>query len=863
VYLALLLQFPNVSLLRVLVRRAFNPDQKLKQHKSSENNQSKKMAFRKFLSIPKKPWGKDIAADAEPEVAGDEFAADDEFDYYDDDFFRRTSDMNAGKKGSGWGDSRMSEMPRSSTIAGFQQASLYFDYQMSTRDLGGNAKKSSNSTKFRGNTGAVPSGAPPHSSLAKGNHVTAIPTGSSQSRGQTWTSPVRSRLGRTSMMPTMSETIEGDEEESSSEGEEVDTRTRSLSPDAKGTNRRGQLVKRNSWTSSRRINAPPAKPTKKKGAEKKTKKKKGKTSGTGTKKKKATVARARSSSPKRKGENTAASPKKTDRRTGMARNNSWTSSRRIDAEASPNPGKLVKTNSWTSSQSINAPPAKPKKKEGAGKKTKKKKGKTSGTGTKKKEATVARAHSSSPKRKGEKTAASPKKIERRTGMARNNSWTSSRDIVAESSPNPGNISLGVGFAIDEEPSKKKKASGKKGTKTAGEGTTGKKKTPGSDSAGKEEKKKKAVATSEAELLSVISPKTQSKARGNTSNQLMQGLKRSKDLFTSVRHLTKKSSFNRDEMDQLQLQLSEALEQVTQLSEGQEQSKDHITKATSEVDELKSLLFESAKENNELLGRLELAESAMGEGQDATGELKKAVKELAEEKQALANDLNRAELENKALTSQMKRIEGRKSAIETFGVSEVTELQHAVFEKQLVIDEQAQELKAKDAELERQLIEGSGDGDDTRKIILLNAELNSMRKEHKKGQLDSSVQLAKKDAMIAAFKDKLGNAEDANEQEADAQASLRDELEISKERVREALKELEQTKSLRKKIEELENRVKEAEIVENGLQHAIDKWTDKTFEWQSKAEELGQELAITREQRAEGGDQKPTGWFAGN
>jgi chromosome segregation ATPase len=182
------------------------------------------------------------------------------------------------------------------------------------------------------------------------------------------------------------------------------------------------------------------------------------------------------------------------------------------------------------------------------------------------------------------------------------------------------------------------------------------------------------------------------------------------------------------------------------------------------------------------------------------------------------------------------------------MSEVFELQKSVNDKKLKIGEQAKELDERDAKilaLERQL--GSDGGVcETQEIDKVNAELGALKKKHKTDQLESSVQLAKKDAMIASLQDQLDHAkEGGDEQEAQVSSSLREELENSKENLREALLGVLEAKTYQQKIEELEQRVQDAETVEKGLEDAIDKWTDKTFEWKEKANGFEMELTQLR------------------
>jgi hypothetical protein len=705
--------------------------------------------FRKLMPVAKKPWAKDATKkdDDDLGLTADEYKVKDtaeeseeeeDYEYYDDSAFHGNPSRNS---------SVASVDTRFSNIMDLKQASLYFDYKLSNRDLsagGGLSPKRETSKKTktpRMSTGIVPDATPETPSKAKNQPRSPVrqtrATAGSSGRS-TQKSPPKNRFS--SILSETSATVDTAIEEGSEEESDEDVRmvkVRSLSPERKRRtsatsptptgSRRPQLAKRNSWTSSRDMDMDEPKPSKPEG----TKKKKG----TGTKGKK-----------KKKKEGAAGGE----------------GSRAKSPARSPATKKKKKVNP-------------------DGKSTK------SGGDTK-----------------------SMKPVRRK--MQRSNSWTSSRGLDTET--------------------------------------------------GESDKK-----SSEAELMSVVKTPLKStilrmKLPGVKIPQgrnMMEQLKKTKDFCTSMANITKKKDFDKDDAEEIQEQLAEALAQVELISAEQEKTLEYMTSASTEVEELKTMLAESAKENNELHDRLELIQSEMDDGRSEIDRYKENFETVLEEKNALADDINRTEVELRTLRSQMKRAEARhsvsRSSIASSGsagsggsfqsigrTSMITGLQNDVYEKEALVLEQAEKIKEQDAKieaLEKRIIDGGGR--EAEEVIRLTDELEALKKEHKKTYLDTSVQLAKKEAMVARLQGSAGQGESEREELADEKIELEKELKNVKAQLSVAEAELEKSTHLQDKIKEMEGRVLDAETVEKGLQSAIDKWTDKTFEWKEKAEVLEAEL----------------------
>lgn len=363
--------------------------------------------FRKLMPVAKKPWAKDVTEISKKnkrdigniKVTSDEFTEesnneeadeDDDYEqeYYDDRFFR----SNESKQNS----------MRFSLIADMTQASLYFDYKMSNRDLMGDASPAKSTTRNAANNprrgmgkGIVPTPSILPKPAKTKQEVANIPAPRNARDARPGVGP---RAGApaprgarvNSMLAAMSvnDTIEEEQEESSDEDPYSDdikmVRVRSLSPEMRKreveappepNGRRAQLVKRNSWTSSRQIEKVETEDINKKPEDgKKKKKKKGASDGTKDKKKqsdassKSKESRTNSKTKKKKSNDggqsksssgsvarsssnneSGANPKSTRKK--LQRSSSWTSSRGLNADTNFTTGKLSSSNKRNSDRS--------------------------------------------------------------------------------------------------------------------------------------------------------------------------------------------------------------------------------------------------------------------------------------------------------------------------------------------------------------------------------------------------------------------------------------------------------------------------------------------------------------------------------
>lgn len=81
----------------------------------------------------------------------------------------------------------------------------------------------------------------------------------------------------------------------------------------------------------------------------------------------------------------------------------------------------------------------------------------------------------------------------------------------------------------------------------------------------------------------------------------------------------------------------------------------------------------------------------------------------------------------------------------------------------------------------------------------------------------------------------------------SKAEVEEDLKDVRAQLHVAEEEVEKSVALHEKIKELETRTVDAETVEKGLQNAIDKWTDKAFEWREKADMYVAKLMKLKEQ----------------
>jgi hypothetical protein len=702
----------------------------------------------KVKGLFKNPWAKDLKKEEADVVNvrdsyGGAVARDSTYDYYED------------------ADERLSVNPnnnRLSTMDAFKQASLFFDYQISSRNLGGKP----NSNALRTSTGivskqsiclsscytdddekATPPPAPKRrlapTSMSKGPHSgrSSAAAAKAKSRGL---GPMRSSLS-----PSLETMTEGDEEEEEEEPAPR-IRQRSLSP-------------------------------------------------------------AKKSASLTRGASAAARP-------GMTRNNSWTSSRDIQ----PKP-KSKRKKKKGSSKSLGSAAS---RKKGAGGTDKPRRRKQEGTTT-----------TSKPKRRNRSSSPDTKKVgtgaAARPGMVRRNSWTSSSNLKANTGQMAEKIAKtgAVGELLDavhedggddDEGSKKSSSSSPK------------KSTPSKKRAGNKKKttrgrKKRGSVTSEKEFMA--------------------GLRKSRAIAHSISIVSAKDNVDKEEMDMLQKQLQEALDETMRLKDEVDKDQKELGKATEETDELQQLLAQSAKENMELWNKIEGEEESVRENNENMENMTKEVKELREKKAALAETVNKGEQEIKSLQSEINLMRLRNANSDT--LSEVCELRETNLEQQQLIDDHTRILRERDAKiqaLEDQLKLGPH-GDKAQNNFDLTSELDSAKAVLKQSKLDHSVALAKKEAMVTKLQNQLDDQKSGIDQRQNQANSANDDIAATKDKLNEALAKLEATKDMEEKVQQLERLVKDAETMEDGLHSAIDKWTDKAFDWQEKAETMEAELAKLR------------------
>jgi DNA repair exonuclease SbcCD ATPase subunit len=310
------------------------------------------------------------------------------------------------------------------------------------------------------------------------------------------------------------------------------------------------------------------------------------------------------------------------------------------------------------------------------------------------------------------------------------------------------------------------------------------------------------------------------------------------------------------MDMLQKQLQEALDDAMKLKEELDQDKEDLYKAAEETDELQQLLTQSAKENMELWNTIEGQEIGVRENNEKMEKMTKEVETLREEKAALADKTNEREAEIKNLQSEMRLMRLHRANSER-ALGEACELKETNLQQQTTIDEHTKVLEERDAKikaLEDQLKLGP-QGDEAQKLLDATAELESIKAQLKQSKLSHSVELSKNEAMATKLQNAIGDKKSGiSKCQEKANASV-DVLEATKAKLNEALAKLEASKDLNEKVHELECRINDSEMLEAGLQNAIDKWTDKAFDWQEKAETLEAELAQLRGGDVSGGNSR--------
>ena len=769
----------------------------------------------KVKGLFKKPWERDLKKDNEPVVnVRDSFGATGSnaaagrvstYEYYEDNDPQRLSVGGFGSDGRmsyGFGADRFSlfddytlqkskmkkkknktPIDRDSMLKGFKQDSLYFDEKIKNQ-------RRSVMNELRLSTGIV------NHEITKdqnGNISIQVPerrlkstaakpsSSSSSSRGR---SPNPSNRMSVAPMPTM---VEGEEEEESSDDEETPRVPRSISPVA-----------------------------------------------------------GRKPSPMSKTPSSI--------RPGLTRNNSWTSTRDMDKKSEELMKKKKKK--VPSSKNIAS-----RKKRGNGSAITKRKGtkkRTTSPGSKKEGTTSTTSTSPRPRGKPERTvrgaSGSPKRDKpkrnrssspglksrggTRPGLMRRNSWTSNSNLKANTGGMAESIALGTAFTIredaenenEEEVGLAKKGSRKK-VASSTRGASGRKKTAMGD------KKKSSRGTS---------PKRRS---GPSELKFMAGLRKSRAISHSICMVQNKGNVDKAEMTMLQKQLQEAMEETMRLKEECDKDKQSLGVANEETDELQQMLAESAKENMELVNRLEVQADNVRQNNQKVDKMTHELELIREEKASLAETVAKRENLIETLESEIALMRtqgcsnGDNDITNNRALDRFRKLKNSNQEHEKVIDDYKRELQARDSKiraLEEQLSQGP-QGDAAKEVVELKSALDSIRTEIKQTKLERSVELAKKDATVIDLQKQIEEEKLGVAMGQETVSSLEDDLATTKAKLNAALAKLEESKDVFQMVETLENRVKDAEAMEQGLQGAIDKWTDKAFMWQGKAEALELEV----------------------
>lgn len=290
----------------------------------------------------------------------------------------------------------------------------------------------------------------------------------------------------------------------------------------------------------------------------------------------------------------------------------------------------------------------------------------------------------------------------------------------------------------------------------------------------------------------------------------------------------------------QTEISQTATSQTATSTQTELSQMEISQMETEISDLNTMLAASAKENRELHDQLEEVGVSASESKEKLIEASLEIEDLYEEKQAIATRLNDRDEEIDRLRTELNILQGKNLySSEGARMSDFHDLDSIVKSKQLLIDELTEDVKKKDAQIramEEQIYDGKNDRA-TQEVIQANVEMESLKSKQREERLESAIEMERKDALITSLQEKLDRAEENHREAIATTATLHQDLDFNREKLRDALQKVENSSDIEKEMEDLRTRAQDAETVNIGLQAAIDKWTDKCFEWKAKTEDL--------------------------
>ncbi|CAJ1942458.1 unnamed protein product [Cylindrotheca closterium] len=369
-------------------------------------------------------------------------------------------------------------------------------------------------------------------------------------------------------------------------------------------------------------------------------------------------------------------------------------------------------------------------------------------------------------------------------------------------------------------------------------------------------------------------KRKSRASGASDN------KRNTDEQTAEREAQKELILK------LQNQLSEALHKVVTTTEEHINDKNSFLKVSTELAELKGQIKALTKTHEDAQTTIGIKEATISEQENRISKLEKAVERQLDLQEELESKVDRSEEEINKLLEEIEELE--KQQLEVSARGEGAPVGGAVAATSRALQAELDKCKAQLEKKEKQIEEYKTAVDELEKDLEEGRTINrlqvnemeetniSLQGKLKAERLEVSRKLEQKDDIISGLQKEIDNYKrtddvqdlvtareklnatriELDETKAAKEASMKDlaALNREKEDLQEKLNVLTtQTTTLRQDNKELEAKAKKSHL-------QVLEWTEKTYDWKSRAEAAEKKLQSQNGEQDPSGDAAPQGTF---
>jgi hypothetical protein len=341
----------------------------------------------------------------------------------------------------------------------------------------------------------------------------------------------------------------------------------------------------------------------------------------------------------------------------------------------------------------------------------------------------------------------------------------------------------------------------------------------------------------------------------------------------AQQMPSENDVQKNEILKLQKQLSDALHKVVATTQEQIQDKDNFLKVSTEVAELKAQVTELGKARDEAQNKNGEKDAAIEEKDTRILKLESAVDRQLDLQDELELKLERSEDEIEKILREIEELEtgnGDVGASSRALQAELDQATTSLDEKQKKLDEYTARLEYLEKEMEQ--------GNNVNKLQVNEMEETNTALEGKlKGErLDAAGKLSRKDEVIGKLQmevDSYRRTDDVKDLVSAKERLNANELELSEIRtdLEEAITQIakisgekedlvEKINVLGKQTKILHQDNKELNAKAQKSHAQVLEWTEKTYDWKSRAEAAEKKLRDVNEEEPDSGDAAPQGMF---